>query len=342
MSQFLENEIIDIDELTTELSAEQVAGIDIRQDATFVNSYYHLHDCRQDVRRLERVGEELDPQLNIDIIKSCKEILLNTSKDIEICCWLIEAMTQQFGFVGLHDSVLLLNKLIEMYGTSLHPCGDDDFPEQQVVTILALDGNEHPGTLEKAMYLAPLFTVNDEKISLWDWQKNNDIHPEQITNLYNGLSIEDKKYNRKIFDQCLAEIQILEDNIVKLHPENMLGLSSIKSILKDAINVIDKISQSQQIEVCENEIDLQTQQNNSTKITTQDNYSQVLNNLSEVIFYFKQNQPHSVVTYNLMRIERWLSMSLNDILREVVYDNNSRLEIERGFGIPVLDRENNT
>ena len=56
----------------------------------------------------------------------CSAMLATRSKDIQIAAWLVEAMLRQQGLAGLRDGLRLLDGLLQRYWPDLHPAIDAD------------------------------------------------------------------------------------------------------------------------------------------------------------------------------------------------------------------------
>jgi len=56
----------------------------------------------------------------------CTDMLASRSKDLQIAAWLVEAMLRQHGLAGLRDGLRLLEALVRLYWPQLHPVVDDD------------------------------------------------------------------------------------------------------------------------------------------------------------------------------------------------------------------------
>ena len=348
MEQFLAQNIIDLSKITDVISPEQPAGYDARNHVDCQNQYYDLHDMRQDFRRAERLGEDIDVEIVLLIIKKSYTLLTNYTKDIEVYCWFIEALTYLYGFSGLHDSVKGLNALIEQYGDTLYPLFDEEFPEKKVMPILTLDGGERAGTLEKCLNLSPLFIADNQVVSLWHWQKEAMLSHDRVARIAKQLPANEKKNHQLILTNALAEITLLEDHLRILHTHNLLGLSSIKRILKEGITLLTKLfpAEIERKQIVapsndqRNDSIVENKEASESLIKETNDYQQILAHFSTVTAYFKENQPHSLITYSLLRTERWLGMSLADVMNEMIMHDEIKLDLQRCFGLALLNKPN--
>lgn len=66
------------------------------------------------------------------------EVLTQKSKDLQVACWLCEAVTELHGFAGVHDGLELLRGLIENFWDTLYPpIEDGDLEPRERQTDLA-------------------------------------------------------------------------------------------------------------------------------------------------------------------------------------------------------------
>jgi type VI secretion system protein ImpA len=56
----------------------------------------------------------------------CTDMLATRSKDLQIAAWLVEAMLRQHGLAGLRDGLRLFETLVRLYWPQLHPVVEDD------------------------------------------------------------------------------------------------------------------------------------------------------------------------------------------------------------------------
>jgi type VI secretion system protein ImpA len=62
----------------------------------------------------------------VRIAHLCRDVLATRSKDVQIAAWLVEAMLRQDGLAGLRDGLRLFAALLERYWPQLHPAIDED------------------------------------------------------------------------------------------------------------------------------------------------------------------------------------------------------------------------
>jgi type VI secretion system protein ImpA len=95
---------------------------------------------------------------NFAILFARSNELLKRSKDLRIAAHLTRACIDKQGFVGLHQGLALLHRLLANYWPSLHPQLDPDDGNDPMMRVSALSALVSPEFLA-ALRAAPLFTT---------------------------------------------------------------------------------------------------------------------------------------------------------------------------------------
>jgi type VI secretion system protein ImpA len=111
--------IVDVEALLAPIAGENPAGRDVRYDGT--------HDAIKEARRVDDAlaqGEWVREIKTADwaaVIEIATEALTTKSKDLQVACWLTEALGERYGFPGLRDGLHLIQQLQERFWDELHP-----------------------------------------------------------------------------------------------------------------------------------------------------------------------------------------------------------------------------
>jgi len=136
-------------------------GVDLRLDSSPQSVYYQLKDLRSAARAAERRADSegesqgLSPEWQ-SILTLASRALTNSSKDLEVAAWLIEALLRAHGFAGLRDGLHLANGMIERYWDTFHSLQDEDGLETRLAPLAGLNG-----TLSQPLRKVPLTVVVD-------------------------------------------------------------------------------------------------------------------------------------------------------------------------------------
>ncbi|WP_281647712.1 type VI secretion system protein TssA [Parendozoicomonas sp. Alg238-R29] len=170
--------IIDVEKILTPISEDTPQGSDIREDRSPTSDYYTIKDARNTARATERTGL-FDADIRAEalaqwkpVLEKGEEILGNTSKDLEIAGWMIEAAVRLHGFAGLRDGLAILRGLVDNFWDGLYPEPDEDGLETKVAPITGLNGDGAEGTLLAPIRNCPVTAEgNKGEFSFFEYQQ---------------------------------------------------------------------------------------------------------------------------------------------------------------------------
>ncbi|HEX5127433.1 MAG TPA: type VI secretion system protein TssA [Rhodocyclaceae bacterium] len=288
------------------------------------------------------------------------QVLTTQSKDLQVACWLAEALTQLHGFVGARDGFIVIDGLLQNFWEQLYPEKDGDDLDDRVGRLTWLDNN-----LSAVLRLVPMTApVGEAKGYGWiRWQESRDV---------DNLARQSKEH----FDQALKDGKIGSEmwtSAVVQTPapfyETLLASSgeahaALKALVKtiDSVFGYDAPSTGQLGEtltnICKLAIKLAEEKGIATGAateaaadgeTTDDvgitsgaapqgqggpprNREDAVKRLREVAEYFRAAEPHSPVTYIVEKAVRWSGMRLDTWLREVVRDDTTKDRLKDMLG----------
>lgn len=367
--------LIDIPTLISPIHGELSVGNDPRLDTSYTSEYSQIKDARRAARDAERNnmfdGDNTDALENWNKIFSlAPKVIAQQAKDLEVACWLTEALVRKSGFQGLKDGFSLIRQLIEIYwDQGLYPAPDEDGIETRVAPIAGLNGEGVDGVL-----LSPIrnsFITEDtscEPFNLWQYKQAIDIsrlsddrarsaHIEKI-----GFSFEDiekavaqssTEYYGTLYEnieRCLSEYHTINTLLTAYCGSyDAPPTSKIIELLEDAKSAINHIAKSKlpivlevsEIEDNENLVEAKlasaptTVPNTiSTALNSRDDAFRQLSNIAE---FFKKTEPHSPVSYILTKAVKWGNMPLEELMKELIPDSSSRDTYSSLTGVSVND-----
>ncbi|MGC9270465.1 type VI secretion system protein TssA [Acidiphilium sp.] len=157
---------ININELLEPIAADAPCGADLRADYTAQSIYYRLRDARSDARAAERAADA-DASLEPEVAPHWRNVLqlsraaLVRAHDLEIACWLTEALVRDAGLGGLAEGAALLESYAAHYWDVVHPLPDEDGMETRLAPVAGLNGVGGDGTLIQPLRKLALFTAGD-------------------------------------------------------------------------------------------------------------------------------------------------------------------------------------
>lgn len=158
-------ELLDFDQIAAPIEGDSPTGPDLRKDYSPDALYRAIKDARQRAGKAEKDAYTEDANAEDDwkdVFNRAPDLLYTQSKDLEVACWLTEAMLRLEGYAGLRDGFRACTLLVENFWDSLHPNPDpedeDIDPDEGLIRVAALaglNGGDYQGTL-----IAPLKAVN--------------------------------------------------------------------------------------------------------------------------------------------------------------------------------------
>ena len=112
--------LIDIPAMLAPIEGELSVGNDLRLDTAHSSDYSQIKDARRAARDAERNNmfdgdsTEANEQWQ-KIFLLAPKVIATQSKDVELACWLTEALVRKSGFQGLKDGFSLIRQLIENF-----------------------------------------------------------------------------------------------------------------------------------------------------------------------------------------------------------------------------------
>lgn len=357
----IQTEILDIEAVLKPINQQYPTGKDLRLDVSAQSIYYLAKEARNHSRQIERLhlqGEISNlADLQWDQVFSLSlEILLNTSKDLEVCCWLIEALIRKHQFLGLTVGLNVTRLLIENFWENMFPQPEDnnDF-DTKIAALASLNGNDGEGCLILPIaYISITEGQSAGPFAYWQLQRAttlqqisdpelrnkrtgenitmkqieiavNETNPQFFQNLEQDLQnaiSEWSKLSNLLSQKCGAQAPVTSHvlrTLTQFH-EHLRLLTKGKSQKAASIKPID----------LKTETDITVPENESSTIL---NRNDAMNKLLTIAQYFKQTEPHSPLSYVLERCVRWGKLSLPELYIELVKNDDERKQIFRLTGI---------
>lgn len=178
--------------LTAALADGTVSGVNLREDPDGRQLWGEIRDLRDEARRIERRADDGDQESSWDaavplwrqIAQRSREILIETSRDLNVAAVAIEALARVDGFPGLAEGFTAARVMVEQIWSDLFPVPDpDDGPadedmiaEERAFPILRLVGLEGEGLLAGAIMRIPIVEGRDgEGFGLAHWRSSREL-----------------------------------------------------------------------------------------------------------------------------------------------------------------------
>lgn len=382
-------ETLDFSRLLAPISDEAPAGPSLRDDPSLSAVYYQVKDAREAARGAERrlarakwVGEEDEVSGEHADWRKVSDLAINalsdTSKDLWVAAWLIEALVRRHGFAGLRDGYRLVRELCERYWEVIHPRPDEDGYATTVAQLTGLNGDDSEGAL-----IAPIHGIPITQGTSMDPLTGADyIDASELEQIADAAKREKRKeqgaVSLEMFDQAVRETppaffrDLMDDirqaiqefaAVTDLLEERCRGedgrsqappCSAIRNALQTSGERLESIARhvlAEEGETSPGEGEEGTASVDGQFLTLDgqpgapsvegklQTREDAFRALLRVAEYFRRTEPHSPVSYALKQAVRWGRMSLPELMSELVSDEKVRDDIFRRTGITVTDSD---
>ena len=225
--------VLDLNALLAPLSPEAPSGVDLREDSSPQSIYYRLKDARSTARATERrndAGEESDgPQAEWRLLFDLtQEVLAKHSKDLEVVCWLVEALVRRNGFAGLRDGLVLVCGLFENFADNLHSLQDEEGLETFLAPLTGLNGLDGEGTLIQPIRKVAITSGGEKPYAFFHYNQSEDL--DKLT--------DEAAKERRVSGGVLTVQQF--EQVLRTSPKDFLR--ALLGDLSEAIAALDKLS----------------------------------------------------------------------------------------------------
>jgi type VI secretion system protein ImpA len=355
------------------ISEQQPSGPNLRADTSATSLFYAIKDSRAKARSLERSAIASPDNLPKAALEWQKVqdlaiiALQEKTKDIEITCWLVEALLHTSGFAGLAQGFKLLTSLIEHFWDSLYPLPDDDDSTTKIAAITNLNGEDEPGVLISAIAMVPIIPgKNLGPYAFWHYQqaletakiKDEEKLEERIKSGALSLQMLETaaaETSAAYFAQLITDLQDCLTTFAELHEalanadqDASSPSSKIVNALTDCLDCVHFLARNKLSETSAIQSAIVQQTTTFAAPSTIEqplltftiqSREQAFKALESIADYFRHAEPHSPLPYLLERTARWGRMALPELLNEIISDEHARRELFYLTGIPITNNE---
>ena len=359
MNENREELSVDLESLLTPISAERPSGESLRYEGTY--------DRVQEMRR------EDDPSLpqgiwrtslkraDWDAVRAlCLEALETRTKDLQIAAWLVEAWIQLHGFPGAREGLRMMAGLCEAFWEDLYPELDGDDVEYRVAPVEWV--NEK---LSDSLKLIPITRPRAGDAPAYSWgDSESALHLETlarrdptvlrgteeagrptVVKFRESVMLTPKPFFVSLFaelssvlDAAVAFERLLEERCGNRAPL----LYQFKEVIMGIQRLVTTVLQEREGEEDDaSEEEGYTDEQDGSLPAEKGAFStgpirsraQAYQMLSEIADYLSRVEPHSPSPYLIRRAVGWGSMTLLELLQELVQDANDLRMIYSLLGI---------
>jgi len=361
--------VIDIETLLQPISEEKPSG----ENQQYSGLYDEIREARRVEKSLVQGQWQHEPKLADyrQVISLAIPALTAQTKDLQIGVWLAEALTNEHGFVGLRDSLVLLRRLQEDFWETLYPEIDEGDMEGRANAVEWMEQQTAIVVKTLPITAGEGFTfINWEESRGYDFPENIDALEYHEQEKYKTLKAQAAEENRKTGDmwraakaqtnrafceelnltleECWNECAALDRTIEEKYDRNQMpGLQDLKKSLEDIRGVLKPLLEEKRqqepdeteetVEPAEGADGVAVQVKAGVATGAIQSRQDALKRLADVSEYFRKNEPHSPVAYLVQRAVKWGNMPLENWLQDVIKDETVIFQIRQTLGFNTKD-----
>ena len=360
----------DLEALLSPISEGEPIGTDPRQDISSNSLFLKMKDARADARRMERSidqdGDGPSPLSSWEtVLGAGVEILSSQGKDLEVASWVTEALVRVEGFAGLLFGLTLSKRLVEEFWDTIFPLPDEDGFEGRLSPFLGLNGQSEDSPLIQCLRKLPI-TGGSAAYGFWQYQKAVEIanteDPTQRAEKISAGNITLDEFNVAVAEstprffkdivELIHELKQALDAFYNAFYDRVgvdaPAVSGINNALQQILEAIEQFAKKKleiayaSVENEQSEGELASASEESGANGTYSvksggiNRDTALAELLKIARFFRENEPHSPISYTLEELVNRARMSLPELLEQLIVDEDARkyFFISTGMGMP--------
>jgi type VI secretion system protein ImpA len=351
------------DKLVAPIPGEHPCG----EDISYLPIFDEIREARREDDSSLGLGEwetELKSAQWPKVRGLCEEILQARSKDLQIACWYVEAMTHLSGFAGVEFGFRVLDVLLTDFWEFCFPALDPDDLDER---------NGRIGWLNKQMPIAIRgirLTAGNPGYCWLDWEESRAVENLGLKDAEakdkaiaagklsadafdSAVSVSGLPFYEKLHRQIKAAANIVatvERNVDARFGSESHGLKDVRSAIADVEEVVRRIimrlgGNSDTSPVAEHA-------NDGNKAPASEHLPgraapvpvafsshiqsrpEAIAALRQVASFFRQSEPHSPVGLLAERAARWAEMPLERWLESVIKDDSTLNQLKELLDVP--------
>lgn len=313
------------------------------------------------------------------LMEEIPDVLETRSKDLEFVAWLIEALCRERGFDGLTDGFNLARELIENFWTQIYPLPDEEGQETRIAPLVGLNGLDGEGTLIKPIISVPLFFDGDGSTSYATWHaeqaadvarldsaraeariRSGAMSLEVLEKAVRETPTEHLVTMRLSIERCKSAFAALSDTMDQAMEGDLQPTSNIRKALDrcqlalnhhagqridDYLAAHALAQESEEVDetgaleaASEVALAAEGRRVDPVKVAIESR-KDALVQLRKLSEFFHSTEPHSPVSYAILRAVRWSELSLPELMDELISDQGARDGFFKLTGVPAPEQQ---
>lgn len=324
-------------------------------------------------------SDEQPPQISQwrQLAEEIPALLENRSKDLEFVAWLIEALCREHGFEGLVEGFDLARAMIEKYWDNLYPLPDEEGLDTRIAPLIGLNGADGDGTLIKPIISVPLFHDGDGITCYAAWHaeqatevarldeskaeariRSGSMSPDVMATAVLETPIDHLVKTREAVQRAQASFAALSDAMDQAMEGDPQPTTNIRKALDRCLIMLnhyagERIDQQLALQKEQDEVEAEAEApagdgnvkpattNSSTDVirVAIESRKEALEQLRKLSEFFRKTEPHSPVSYAILRAVRWSELSLPELMDELISDSGAREGFFKLTGVPAPEQQ---
>jgi type VI secretion system protein ImpA len=332
--------LLDFDELLAPIPGEEPAG----PTSVYFAMRPQFEEMRREVTE-EQAKETKEDIKNADwkgLERKSKEALAETSKDLRIAGYLLEALVKNHGFHGAREGLKLLKLLTAQCWDRLNPPVDPEDAEVRSGPFNWIDDPERGLRFPTTLRLTPLLIGRDRTYCYYDCRPQAPTEEAQALRLEAERAIESAPADqltgvRDEIAGCLEEVRALMDDLSAKMGKDAPGISSIGTVLEECLTFLEQVLQKRPDATAKSDKEAEegapAAAGGGGGLSPGATRADIYHQLNQAALKLKELEPHSPIPYLLLRAVELGQMPFPKLMQELVRDANALTELKREFGI---------
>jgi type VI secretion system ImpA family protein len=340
-------ETLDLAHITRPIPGPSPTGVSLRYET----EYDRIREARRDEDPALPQGVWQRDLKRADwnrVIAQCVEALAERSKDLQIACWLVEALAHSRGLPGLADGLRALIALCDGFWPQLFPTIDDGDIAARIAPIEWIDDK-----IPSVLYTLPLTSADTAESPTYSWTDYVNAQRQEMARgggarvvapASPAVTLDDfftaagatptGFYETLTWDlgQCLDSVAALKASLDRACGKEGPSLAQLHDALGNLQGFVDallaqrddKIAPLQPAPIAEDPVssgwlDEPAPSPPRLQIRSRDEAYQLLVEIADYLFAV---EPHSPTPYIVQRAASWGNMPLSQLLIELTKGNN--------------------
>jgi type VI secretion system protein ImpA len=345
-----------VDSLLAPINSKNPIGKDLREYAG--SKFYELRTLREALRKQEAQNLLDEKQLGkvswMKLIEQAQTLLKKQSKDLEVAAWLLEGLLREQNLGGLNNALQTIIGLIEQYWEDFCLRNNNDY-EVIVAPIEGLSGGSRDGVLVTPMYMSPVVTLNDgTRITTWDYVLSYEKYSNEGSDsgevFENILDLEvlrekcasvDAASFVEIDTSIRQSMQLLQQLHTLINEKTeqkwQYSFANLNRVLEkcgEAVHYLGAFAFEKKdvvLDPAQQQALIQTEEvNDLSTISSIDDVRKVL---GEIEAFYRKNHPHSPMVHLIKRAADWSTMTLSELIPQMLSDPRTQIEYCRIIGL---------